>query len=319
MRFSLKYVVGLIASIAIVPCLISTISAQTIGPHFTEWSALEPVAILNTTANELPSSISHDGLRLYFQRTPGDIWVSHQGGRKADWETPIKLPATINTAYMEGQAFESIDGHWLYFGSNRPGSLGGSMDIWVSWRGDKHDDMAWEAPINLASVNSVGFENAPMLFVDDRTGTTQMYLGAKPGPGGTQLYADIYVSTLGPGGFGIPVPVAELNVPTHNDGKPWLRRDGLEIFYSSYRQSAIGPFNPPGAIYTSTRLYTDQPWSAPVIVLNTFPSGQPGDGYITTPVLSWNATELYVGLNQLTGTDAGDIYVTRREKIKGPK
>jgi len=133
------------------------------------------------------------------------------------------------------------------------------------------------------------------------------------------LYADIYVSTLGPGGFSTPVPVAELNVPTHNDGKPWLRRDGLEIFYSSYRQSVIGPFNQPGAIYSSTRSSTDEPWSPPEIVINAFPTGQPGDWYVTTPVLSWDATELYVGLNQVSGTEPGDIYVARREKIRGPK
>ncbi|HEX6125665.1 MAG TPA: hypothetical protein VFZ23_09885 [Pyrinomonadaceae bacterium] len=315
MKTPVSFVVGFILSVAVAHCAISSLSAQTPGPPFGPWSSLEPVAVLNTLANELPSGISHDGLRLYFQRAPGDIWVSSRPSIKAEWEVPVKLPDTINTTmYQEGQAFESMDGHWLYFGSNRPGSLG--MDIWVSWRQHKHDDMGWEAPVNLSSVNSVGFENAPMLFVDEHTGTTQMYLGAAPYLGGTQAYADIYMSTLGPNGFSMPVAVTELNVPTHNDGKPWVRRDGLEIIFSSYRQSQIGPFNPPGALYTSTRASTENPWSAPVMVINAFPAGQPGDWYVTTPVLSWSATELYVGLNQ-PGVDPGDIYVIRREKLRG--
>jgi hypothetical protein len=95
-----------------------------------------------------------------------------------------------------------------------------------------------------------------------------------------------------------------------------MRRDGLEIIFESYRQSVIGPFNPPGAIYASTRFSTDEPWSAPVIVINASPAGQPGDWYVTTPVLSRDAAELYVGVNQ-PGTEPGDVYVSYREKVRG--
>lgn len=318
MKFPARYVLGLIASLMIAPCFINSVMGGTPGPHFGPWSSLEPVAILNTDAAEMACSISHDGLRLYFQRgAPSDIWVSHRESTKADWEAPVRLSEPINTEYVEGQAFESSDGHWLYFGSARPGGLG-SMDIWVSWRKDKHDDMAWEAPVNVSAVNSAGFENGPMLFFDDTTGTTQMYFASARGLGplGTQPYADIYMSTLGPNGFGPPEAVSELNGDGYLDGKPWVRRDGLEIFFVSYR--LVPPMNT-GAIYSSTRVSTDEPWSDSFIAINVLPAGQPGDRWLTTPVLSWDAQTLYVGLNQWTGTDNGDIYVAHREKIRGPK
>ena len=315
MKFPSKFVVGLIVSLAIAPCFISSISAQIPGPHFGTWSAPEPVAVLNTTLNELPTGVSHDGLRLYFNRAPGDIFVSHRQSRDADREEPVALAFPINTMAIDANAFESIDGHWLYFSSTRPGGVGGS-DIWVSWRKFVHDDTAWQEPVNLTAVNSVGFEGGPALYEDDMTGLTYLYLAAAPYAGGTQALSDIYVSTLGPGGFSTPIPVSELNVSTHHDGKPTMRRDGLEIIFESYRQSVIGPFNPPGAIYASTRFSTDEPWSAPVIVINAAPAGQPGDWYVTTPVLSRDAMELYVGVNQ-PGTEPGDIYVSYREKIRG--
>lgn len=320
MKHTITIIFGRIAAMAIALFLLSGFSsvfAQSAGPHFGPWSALEPITILNTADVEMACSISHDGLRLYIQRgVSSDIWVSHRESTKADWEEPEMLPDTINTSANEAQAFESVDGHWLYFGSNRTGGMGG-MDIWVSWRKDKHDDTAWEAPVNVSALNTAGFENGPMLFFDKVTGTTQMYFASAPGAGGTQPFADIYMSNLGPTGFGVPVAVSELNVEGYLDGKPWLRRDGLEIFFVSYRGGS-GPMVT-GAVYSATRESTGDPWSDPFIAVGRTAAGQPGDKWITTPVLSWDAQTLYVGVNQTTGSDYGDIYVAHREKVRGPK
>jgi hypothetical protein len=285
------------------------------GPRFTEWSAPEPVTALNLPGvNELAPSITHDGLRLYFMRA-GDIYVSHRADRKADWEAPVALASPISLPiYVESAPFESTDGHWLFFISNRPGGVGGS-DIWVSWRKFVRDDTAWQEPVNLSAVNSVGFEGGPMLFEDDETGTIQLYLAAAPYPGGTQALADIYVSNLGPDGFETPVPVVEVNSAAH-DGKPTLRRDGLEFIFESYRLGLPAPFSTGGAIFTSTRSFTDQPWSAPTVVIGTTTAGNPGDRWITTPSLSHDSMTLYFAVNE-PGTDFGDIYVSYRKKVKG--
>ena len=284
------------------------------GPRYTDWSALEPVTAINTPGVELAPSITHDGLRLYFFRA-GDIYVSHRADRNADWEAPAALSAPINlpAPVVDSTPFESIDGHWLFFSSTRTGGVGGS-DIWVAYRQFVHDDAAWEEPVNLTAVNSMGFEGGPMLFEDSESDTIRLYFAATPYPGGPQSLADIYVSTLGPSGFETPVPVAELNSAAH-DGKPWLRRDGLEIFFASYRQGLPEPFMF-GSVYTSTRWLTDQPWSAPAVVIGRSASGNPGDRWVTTPSLSRDSLTLFVAVNQ-PGTDIGDIYVAHREKVRG--
>jgi len=289
--------------------------ANSQGPRFTEWSAPEPVTALNLPGvNELTPSITHDGLRLYFMRA-GDIYVSHRSDRKADWEPPVVLSSPISLPiYVDSAPFESTDGHWLFFNSNRPGGAG-NADIWVSWRKFVHDDTAWQEPVNLSAVNSVGFEGGPMLYEDEETGAIQLYLAAAPFPGGTQAVADIYVSNLGPGGFETPVPVAELNSAAH-DGKPTIRRDGFELIFESYRLGLPAPFSTGGAIFTSTRSFTDQLWSMPTVAIGTTTAGNPGDRWVTTPSLSHDALMLFVAVNE-PGTDLGDIYVSHREKVKG--
>ena len=296
--------------------VLSAGAALSQGPRYTEWSALEPVTAVNTPGVELAPSLSHDGLRLYFFRA-GDIYVSHRADKTAEWQTPVALPAPVNlpAPVVDSTPFESTDKHWLFFSSTRPGGAGGS-DIWVSYRQFVHDDAAWEEPVNLTAVNSAGFEGGTMLFEDEELGVVQLYFAAAPYPGGPQALADIYVSTLGPNGFGIPVPVVELNSAAQ-DGKPWVRRDGLEIFFASYRQGLPEPFSF-GSIYSSKRSAPDQPWSAPAVAIGTSAPGNPGDRWVTTPSLSRDGKTLYVAVNQ-TGTDIGDIYVAYRQKARGRK
>lgn len=288
------------------------------GPQFTAWSELEPVDAVNMpTYSELGPSISHDGLRLYFFRVPGVIYVSHRPDRRSDWGVPVALPYPINTVGNNTTPFESIDGHWLYFASNRLGGVGGP-DLWVSYRRFIHDDAAWQEPVNLTAVNSVGFEGGPMLYEDQDNGITQLYFAASPYPGGTQAYSDVYVSNLGPNGFEVPFPVVEINSAAH-DGKPWVRRDGLELFFESYRQGYPPlPFTY-GSIYSSTRSSIDEPWSPPTVVIGTAASGDPGDYWFTTPSLSRDGLTLFVAANQAGTTDRGDIFVAHRSRLTGKR
>jgi hypothetical protein len=245
----------------------------------------------------------------------GDIYVSHRADRKSEWEAPVALPSTINmpAPTVDTTPFESTDGHWLFFGSTRPGGMGLS-DIWVSYRRFVHSDTAWQEAVNLTAVNSVGFEAGPMLFEDEATGVTQLYFASNPVPGGQQAYVDIYVSNLGPNGFETPFPVVELNSPAL-DGKPWLRRDGLEMFFVSYRQGLPEPYMF-GSVYSSTRMATDQPWSAPTVAIASTAAGNPGDRWVSTPSLSHDGLTLYVAANQ-PGGDIGNIFVAHRQKVTG--
>lgn len=73
------------------------------------------------------------------------------------------------------------------------------------------------------------------------------------GDGKTDGDMDIYVSELLPSGrFSMPEPVEELNTE-HDDRMPNLRRDGLEIVFSSNRPGGFGSQD----VYSSTREDTD--------------------------------------------------------------
>jgi hypothetical protein len=80
--------------------------------------------------------------------------------------------------------------------------------------------------------------------------------------GSAVVPGDIYVSErLGNGSFGPAFPVAELN-SAGNDIQPNVRKDGLEIVFSSNHAY-------PGAqglqdVYASTRESIEDPWSTPV-------------------------------------------------------
>lgn len=304
----------LIISIAVLPAifmLVASAEDMGTGPRFSNWSAPAVVSGLNTSASEYPNGISRDGLSLYFQRTnPGtgeDLYVAHRPDVSVGWDVPIKLPETINTNFNERAACVSADGHWLYFASDRPNGAGG-VDLYVSWRRHVHDDGAWEPATNLSAVNSVGFESGPTLFEDEETGTTQLYFNSAPFPGGTQAQADIYMSTLGPNGFSPPSPVVELNSPLQ-EGRPYLRHDGREIFFQSNRDGVL-------QIWTSKRSSTSEPWSVPEIAISPADLGDSSVMAVTTPVLSWDGTTLFIGVVR-PSIDVGDIYVSTREKMHG--
>jgi hypothetical protein len=284
--------------------------AKSQGPYFTDWSVPVPVTELNTTFSESPNSISRDGLSLYINYmnpatgTGEDIYIAKRPDTDSSWGTPVKVP-NINSNNNDRHGFISPDGHWLYFASNRPGGLGG-YDIYVSWRKHVNDDNGWQTPVNLAAVNSTGFEVGPRIF-EDESGVTHLYFNHAPSP---STIADIYTSVLGPNGFEPPAAVSELNTTWH-EGASYLRKDGREIYFP---RTESGVQN----VMTSTRSSIYDFWLPPVYVFDRSLIGDPAITFITNPVLSWDAKTLYIGVFQ-TGVDNGNanIYVSYREKAQG--
>src|SRR5881409_1300024 len=119
---------------------------------FSAWS--DPVNLgltINTSFNEAQSTLSKDGLTLYFASNrpegPDDavldnnIWVSQRACTDADdpacaWQQPVSLGPQVNTGSSDAGPALSRDGHWLFLLSNRPQGSFGSNDIWVAWRAD---------------------------------------------------------------------------------------------------------------------------------------------------------------------------------------
>jgi len=308
-------------------CVLAVVLASLVGadtPKFSDWST--PANLGSTVNSSSPDQgpfISKDGLSLYFASTrPGgggdnDFWVSQRASVDAPWEPPQNLGAIINTTARESTPTLSLDGHFLYFASARPGGFGG-LDLYVSRRHDKQDDFGWQAPVNLGSgVNSVASDLGPALFMDSETETLTLYFYStrpRPGcPGGPGI-RDIYSSTLDENGeFSPAVLVSELST-CFEDEQPAIRRDGLELFFVSNRPGGFGA----GDIWVSTRPSTSDPWSPPVNVgplINTARiEGR--------PALSFDGLSLYFfsdGHGCSDGQDClpgdTDLLVSTREKV----
>ena len=303
--------------------MFALVTAQALpdnASRFSNWSApvnLGPV--INSAFNDSQPAISNDDLSLYFSSTrPGglgnvDIYVSQRANADDPWGSPVNLGPTVNSTSSEGNPAFSRDGHFMFFQSTRPGGLGG-IDIWVSWRKNKHDDFAWQAPVNLgAGVNSTASDNAPSYFKNKKEGAPQLYFGSER-PGGLGV-SDIYMSEQTAAGcFGPAVLVTELNSLTI-DTRPSIRPDGLEILLHSDRIGSI--VNPMGGqsldLWVATRASTLDPWSTPVNLGDTI-----NTAFLEQhPYLSSDSKTLFFSSDRPGGFGGPDLYMTTRRKIRG--
>lgn len=276
------------------------------APRYSDWFGVTYFAPVNTPASEFANGISKSGLTFYFQRGDAiangeDIWIVQREKDGAPWGAPSKLPETINSAFNDRAAFESPDGHWFYFASDRPGGKG-NFDLYVSWRPHTHDASGWQAPIRLDELSTSGFDSGPTVFEDELAGALHMYLVSNPA-GAQNNLVDIYESIQRPdGSFGTPSKVTELNSPA-NEGRPYVRHDGLEIFFNSNRQGGLAD------IWFSTRESLGTPWSLPKQAqgVNT-PATE------NTPVLAWDGQTLYFGSIR---SGNPEIYYATRDKLTG--
>ncbi len=173
---------------------------------------------VNTAFDEGEPGLSRDGHFLFFQsKRPGgfggiDLWVSYREHTHDDfdWQPAVNLGAGVNSAaddqgpsYFEN---EEDGAPQLYFGSSRPGGLGGNSnrvgsigagDLWAATRESTLD--AWSTPVNLGSpVNTSSQEQAPYLSSD---GKTLFFSSGRPGGfGGLDLYVTTRTKLRGQSG-----------------------------------------------------------------------------------------------------------------------
>ena len=273
-----------------------------------EWSAAGSLGpVINSGFIDNSPELSKDGLSLYFaSNRPGgegsiDIYVSRrpctdEADARCTWGAPQNLGPNINTPAIDGGPHLSRDGHRLYLISDRAGGFG-SNDIWVSYRQNIHDDLAWEPPVNIGPpINSDQLEAGPNFR------GSEFYFHRGPGVGNT----DIFVSQVVDGMFGDPVMVAELSVPGSFDQRPSTRWDGREMIFSSDRYGTPGVQD----IWTSTRLDNEAPWAAPERLgapINTASGEQ-------TPTINDDGTVLLFSSNRAGGSGGFDLYMAVRGK-----
>jgi hypothetical protein len=338
MRSSLRKVVT-VAACAGVLCLATSLLKGDEPEQFSDWGTPTWLGnVVNTAAGDFQPFISKNGLSLYFSSSrPGgfggsDLYVAHRDSVDDPWGPAQNLGANINTASLEVAPALSPDEHVLFFASDRPGGFGGN-DIWMSRRKNKKDDFGWEEPVNLGSAintgptlqNGVmvgGNESSPNIFEDDATGVITLYFDSNrfsndpnlgpftddPPPGGIHNGNDIYASVLQPDGtFGPPAPVPNINTSS-SDRRPTIRRDGLEMIFSSTRPGSAG-----SDLWVSTRAFTSEPWSIPVLVIPNVNSSANDAG----PALSFDGKTLFFHSNRPGGLGAFDLWMATRTKLKG--
>lgn len=184
----------------------------------------------------------------------------------SEWGPVEHLPPPINSEYEDQAAVLSKDENTMYFSSNRPGSINGSKDIWVSNR--KNKNSAWQTPINLGPViNSTGTELVRSLTSDGR------FLLFQSDRSGGSGQADIWVIARkhvnDDSDWSEPVNLGStINTPSAELASNYLFANaGLtrKLFFSSNKPGGFGGPD----IYEST--INDQGFESPVNVteLNT--------------------------------------------------
>jgi hypothetical protein len=295
---------------ALVGALALAAAAQ--ATNFAAWGGAQKIDEIAGNSSELNTPFmdgcpiqSPDGLSLYIASTrPGgvgllDIWVAHRDSKGDPWGAPENLGEPINSAADEFCP-TPVRGGGLFFVSREvlPGSCG-LGDIYFT----RYNPVrGWSEPRNLGCApggpNTALDEQGPSYVKNDDDALLFFSSGSAVVP------ADIYVSTkLSGWNFGGSSPVAGLNDPAANDIQPNVRKDGLEVVFSSNRAGTLGAQD----IWASVRDDFDSPWSAPVNLggaVNTAAAE-------TRPSLSKDARQLLFG--RAPGPEGmSDIYVSRR-------
>jgi len=227
---------------------------------------------VNSSVEEWGSSLSPDGLSLYFESNrPGgegktDIWVSTRATKEDDWGVPVNLGAPINTSAIEQSLCISADGLELYFNDHPLGRRAGSVtdggDLWVATRATVSDP--WGEPENLGSTSNINNSKQGLGPSLSRDGLS-LFL-ASPWPKDPWLNDwDLYVATrptrddvwselvnLGPTVNGVN--------STSLNSCPAISADGLLLVFSSNRAGGSGGQD----LWMTRRSTADGPWSEPV-------------------------------------------------------
>jgi hypothetical protein len=318
---------------AVATTLACAASAAVAGhrPHgYGPWGdaqMLPPVVDTATAAEGCPIE-SPDGRELYIasnRSAPGaqgklDIYRSRRGkGRFASWGKPRNLGTPVNSTEFD-YCPTPLPGHWLMFVSSRahrddcfPGNTAPPTPAAGPAPGDIYLSREflpghWLRPLHLGCYphgpSTAGAEFSPSL-VQTAAGTF-LYFSSNGYP--DSQGQDIYMSRVLRNGTVLPGKrVAELSTPS-DDRMPNVRKDGLEIVFSSNRAGAE-PFDQD--IYVATRRNVRARWSKPVRIANRH-INTPGSE--TRASLSADGKRLYFG-RKLTAADPGDVYVsTRRRK-----
>jgi hypothetical protein len=308
---------------ALIAILASALAMGLVGvgyaEHFSAWAPAQKIDEINGNSSELNTPSldgcpiqSADGLSLYMaSNRPGgkgglDIWVATRPSKDAAWGAPQNLDEPVNSA-ADDFCPTPIRKKGLFFVSREglPGSCG-QGDIYFTHR---HLVDGWAEPEHLACA-SAGGPNSEL----DEQGPSYVQVGGREllyfsrSSVTPSVAGDIFVSErLGGDGFGPASAVTALNDAAANDIQPNVRKNGLEVVFSSNRSGGFGAQDG----WFATRRTVDHAWAPPV---NLGPAVNSAASE-TRPSLSRRAEQLLFGHSP--GPEGmSDMYVTTRDKIE---
>jgi len=213
-----------------------------------DWSksvSLGPT-VNNSAAWDSESSISADGLELYFasNRTGGlggfDLWVTKRETTNDPWGEPINLGPNINTSVDDTDVCISADGLSLYIESYRNGGHG-SNDLWVTNRATTSEP--WGELMNLGpTVNSSRSDGAPSISADGLVLFFSDHPNPRPGGhGSTDIWMTRRATTSDP--WAEPINLGPTVNSSSNDQGPNISSDGSTLYFFSRRSGGYGDFD----------------------------------------------------------------------------
>lgn len=211
------------------------------------WANPTNLSALNTPAMDSLPVLSSDEHVMFFHSTRpgcggGDIWMTRRHDRRSqEWEPPVNLGCvdtggTVNTgateiapAFFENPETGRVT---LFYGSNRPGGLGG-LDVYASPVGE---DGYFGLGALVPEFSSAGRDTR--IFIR-RDGLEAFITSDRAGGQGL---IDIWTSTRET--LSDPWPPTSIDVPSPvngvcDDGSPWLSRDGAKLYFFSTRTAGI--------------------------------------------------------------------------------
>jgi hypothetical protein len=220
----------------------------------------------------------------------------------SEWSAPMNLGSTVNSLSLEVCPSVTRTGLSLYFGSNRPGSLG-NADIYVARR--ESVDAPWGPPQNLGpTINTPFIDNCPFVTPD---GHSLIFLSNRPGSLGLDLYVASRRDKRDDFAWQAPVPLAALNSPFDEVPPSAYEDEETEdfiLYFASNRPGGPGGFD----IYTS-RMGEDGMLFPPILVPELSSPAQD-----LFPTVRKDGRELILSSDR-PGTLGGlDLWVARRER-----
>jgi len=255
---------------------------------------------INSPNEDLPGSISPDGLSLYFSSNrsgsmEGDIYVSTRETTDDAWGTPVNLGPPVNSSAEDHCPIISNDGLTLYFSSLRAGGYG-CLDIWVTTRETIGDN--WSETSNLGSTVNSPENDFTMSMPFDGLALYFYSMNRPGGYGSTDIWLSRRATTDDP--WDEPLNLGPTVNSSYSDGSPCISADGLSLFFHSDRPSGFGEFD----LYMTTRATINNDWGIPVNLGSTINTSS-RDGVTT---ISPDGTTLFFSSNRPGGYGSGDLW-----------